>query len=99
MNRYIINVLKKVYQHEKRMMREGELGIRSRSRDEIETSFMIITRMEMAADMLDETSRLIIVSEVFENKNGCWYNGLFSTASYYRYCKKAYALFIDELKR
>ena len=93
----LIRNLSESYLYHKRQLREDELGIRSRPYCALEGARMIVSRTEYACACLNESDRFIIQNEVILGKRGDWYQGLLSSATYYRHRKTAYSNFIRRL--
>ena len=84
---------------QKRILKEFELGISDRSREDILSAKRLLNKIYLIINDLDDDSKFIIHNEVVLGKKGNWYYGFLSTPTYYRHRCKAYVDFLQYLEQ
>ncbi len=93
----LIEKLSDSYLFHKRQLIEDEQGIKRRPYEKLEGARYIVSHTETVVAGLPERERFIIYNEVILGKRGNWYEGLLSSATYYRHRRTAYRDFLREL--
>lgn len=97
--KYDIDAVARCFLIQKRILKENELGICTKSSSEIEYAKKLTSRIYLIIDDLDAESKYIIHNEVVLGKKGGWYYGFISTPTYYRHRRKAYKEFLEFLEQ
>lgn len=98
-NKYEIDAVAKCFMIQKRVLKEFELGIAVKSRQDIEYAKNMLNKIYLIINDLDDNSKFIIHNEVVLGKKGTWYYGFLSTPTYYRHRCKAYQQFLEYLEQ
>lgn len=98
-NKYEIDAIARYYMTKKRILKENELGISTRSPKDIEEARRLLYKIYLIIDDLDDNSKFIIHNEIVLGKKGNWYYGQLSVPTYYRHRSKAYHDFLEYLEQ
>lgn len=97
---YLIDLLNASYHHHKRVVFEAESGIKDYDYMRVRASRRIVSHIDNVVNDLTGKNKLIISSEIINNKKGSkWYTEYFSTPSYYRARKVAYRMFLENIEK
>ena len=98
-DKYLIDIISKCYLWHKRLIKENELGITVTNAERLKVSKGIVEKIEKTASFLTDEDYFIIYNEVIKGKEGHWYMGYLSDATYYRHRRVAYQTFINYLNK
>lgn len=98
-NKYEIDSVAKCFMAQKRLLKEYELGITTRPKQDIDSAKRILDKIYLVINDLDDNSKFIIHNEIVLGKKGTWYHGFLSTPTYYRHRCKAYNDFLEYLEQ
>lgn len=98
-NKYEIDAVARYFMAKKRILKENELGISTRSHQDIEDARKLLYKIYLIIDDLDDNSKFIIHNEIVLGKKGNWYYGQLSVPTYYRHRSKAYRDFLEYLEQ
>lgn len=97
--KYEINAVAKCFMVQKRILKEYELGISTKTKEDLESAKRLLDKVYLVINDLDDNSKFIIHNEVVLGRKGNWYCGLLSTPTYYRHRYKAYSQFLEYLEQ
>lgn len=97
--KYEVDTIARCFMIQKRILREFELGITTKSKYQIEYAKRLTSKIYLVINDLDANSKFIIHNEVVLGKKGYWYYGYLSTPTYYRHRRKAYKEFLEYIEQ
>ena len=97
---YLVDLVNQSYHYHKRVLYEVQTGVKEYDYMKVRASNRIVNHIDNVVKDFTGNVKLIIDSEVINNKKGSkWYTEYFSTPGYYRARKLAYRMFLENIEK